>query len=161
MMWKPTSIQLIAVANPIDATGLNIIESDEIEVAWNTVKVLDTKLIKSGEQVFSDVDFLAAHHDWRNSDLVLRCKQGGELLLSCLRQLRQCLAVAMRGSIITISISQEVTDDKPMVRSELPWRGTRDGFNPSWLADPGPYLARAAGFATSRDTHSARQKQRR
>jgi hypothetical protein len=51
----------------------------------------------------------------------------------------------MRGSIITISMSQEVTDDKPMVRSELPWRGTRGGFTPSWLAAPGPSLAQAAG----------------
>lgn len=57
----PTSIQLIAIAHPIDATRLNIVKSDEVEVAWNAMEVLDSKLIESGKQVLGDIDLGAAH----------------------------------------------------------------------------------------------------
>jgi hypothetical protein len=80
-VWKSTSIQFVAVADPIDATRLNVIESDEVKVARYSMKVLDTKLMESGKQVLGDVDFLATHDERRNSDLVFRCNQGGKLLM--------------------------------------------------------------------------------
>jgi len=60
--WEaPTGIQFIAIAHPIDATRLDVIKSDKIEVSWYTVEVLNSKLKESGEQILGDVDFLDAH----------------------------------------------------------------------------------------------------
>lgn len=51
----------------------------------------------------------------------------------------------MRG-IIVISKLQGVTDNEPKDSSILPWRGTKGGFNPSWLAERGPSVAHTTGL---------------
>lgn len=75
----PTRIQLVAVTDPVDAARLDIIEGNEVEVAWDAVEVFDTELAQSGEQVLGDVDSGEAHC---KAILMVRLKQATILLMS-------------------------------------------------------------------------------
>jgi hypothetical protein len=58
---RQTSVQFVAIADPIETARFDIIKGDKIEISRHTVKVLDTKLIESGEEVLGNVDSLVAH----------------------------------------------------------------------------------------------------
>lgn len=67
----PTSIQFVAVADPVKTTWLDIIKRDKIEISRYTVKVLDTQLIESGEEILGNVDSLVTHVAVQGAELVV------------------------------------------------------------------------------------------
>lgn len=112
----PTSIQFVAVADPVKTTWLDIIKRDKIEISRYTVKVLDTQLIESGEEVLGNVDSLVAHVAVESAELVV----GGTLDVSQL-----IITCGSSGNVYSWWRGEEVhgplkmTVDKPIVRSDF------------------------------------------
>lgn len=53
---KLTSIQLIAVSNPLEASLGDVVKGDKVVVTGDTLDGADTKLVQTDIEVFSDIN---------------------------------------------------------------------------------------------------------
>lgn len=76
-----TSVQLVTVSGPLHAQLWHVIQSDQVEVSWDSMDGLTPQLLETGEEVLSNIDWLlqlaSANICWcirHNGGVVVRSK---------------------------------------------------------------------------------------